>query len=116
MWRKAKVVALPKPGKDYKNSKNYRPIFCYVIPLNCMIMNRIKCQVERKLIHEPAGFRPGKNCTRQVLNLCQHIENGYENKKVSEVVFADLSAAYDTVNHNLLLKKIYEYTNDWHFV
>ncbi|XP_025191711.1 uncharacterized protein LOC112591959 [Melanaphis sacchari] len=55
MWRKAKVVALPKPGKDYKNPKNYRPIslLCHTFKLyERMIMNRIKCQVERKLIPE----------------------------------------------------------------
>ncbi|KAL4098793.1 hypothetical protein QTP88_023329 [Uroleucon formosanum] len=119
MWRKAKVVALPKPGKDYKNPKNYRPIslLCHTFKLyERMIMNRIKRQIERKLIPEQAGFRPGKNCTGQVLNLCQHIEDGYENKKATGVVFVDLSAAYDTVNHNLLLKKIYECTSDWHLV
>lgn len=81
-----------------------------------MIMNRIKCQVERKLIPEQAGFKPGKSSTQQVLNLCQHIEDGYENKKVTGVVFVDLSAAYDTVNHNLLLKKTYGCINDWHLV
>jgi len=66
VWRKAKVVALPKPGKDYKNPKNYRPIFllCHTFKLyERMIMNRIKSQIERKLIPEQAGFKPGKNCT-----------------------------------------------------
>ena len=45
MWRKAKIVALPKPGKDYKNPKNYRPIslLCHTFKLyERMIMNRIK--------------------------------------------------------------------------
>lgn len=115
MWRKAKVVALPKPGKDHKNLKNYRLIslLCHTFKFyECLIMNRIKCQVEKKLIPEQVGVRPGKNCTGQALNLCQHIEDGYENKKVTGVVFVDQSAAYDTVNHNLLLKKIYECTND----
>jgi hypothetical protein len=81
-----------------------------------MIMNRIKEQVERKLITEQAGFRPGKSYTGQVLNLCQHTEDGYENKKVTGVVLVDLTVAYDTANHNLLLKKIYKCTNDWHLV
>jgi hypothetical protein len=53
-------------------------------------MNRIKEQIERKLIVEQAGFRQGKSCTRQVINLCQHIEDGYGNKKVRGVVLVDL--------------------------
>jgi len=112
-------VALLKAGKDYKDPKSYRPIFllCHTFKLyERMIMNRIKEQVERKLIDEQSGFRPGKSCTGQVLNLCQHIDDGYENKKVTGVVLVDLSPAYDMVNHNLLLKKIYKCTNDWHIV
>jgi len=73
-----------------------------------MIMNCIKKQVERKCIAKQAGFRPGKSCTGQVLNLYKYIEDGYENKKITGVVLVVLSAAYDTVNHNLLLKKIYK--------
>lgn len=62
-WRKAKVVALPKPGKDYKDPKSYRSIsvLCHTFKLyGRMIMNRIKVQVERKLIVEQASFRPRK--------------------------------------------------------
>lgn len=77
-----------------------------------MIVNCIKFQVETKHIPGQNGFKSGKTCTGQVLNLCQHIEDGYENKKVTGVVFVDLSTAYDTVNHNLLLININECTND----
>jgi len=66
MWRMKRVMALLKPGNDYKNPKNYRPISLLFHTFKLyepMIMNRIKCQVERKLISEQAGFRPGKNCT-----------------------------------------------------
>lgn len=71
-----------------------------------MIMNRVKRQVETKLIPKQAGFIPGKNCIGQVLNLCQYIEDGYENKKVTGEAFVNLCVAYDIVNHNFQLKKI----------
>jgi len=79
-------------------------------------MNRIKTQIDKQLIPEQAGFRPGKACTGQVLNICQHIEDGFENKKITGAVFIDLTAAYDTVSHNKLLQKVYHYTRDWLFV
>lgn len=113
IWRNVKVAALLKPGKDYKDPKSYRPIYylCHTFKLyelyERIIINRIKEQVKRKLIAKQAGFRPGNSCPGQVLNLCHHIEDGYENKKVTGVVFVDLSAAYDTVNHKILLKNIY---------
>ncbi|XP_050066097.1 uncharacterized protein LOC126555181 [Aphis gossypii] len=65
-----------------------------------------------KLIKEQGGFRPGRSCTGQILGLTQHIENGYEKKKITGVVFIDLTAAYDTVNHNLLISKIKDLTKD----
>lgn len=60
-----------------------------------MIMNRVKKRVETKLIPEQAGSRPDKNRTEQVLNMCQYIEDSYESKNITGVVFVDLSAAYE---------------------
>ena len=59
------------------------------------------------------GFRPGKYCTAQVLNLNQHIEDGFETGKITGIVLIDLSAAYDTVNHRRLLDKVYSMTRDY---
>lgn len=66
--------------------------------------------------HHPqqAGFQPGKSTTSQLLNLTQHIEDGFQKGLVTGAIFVDLSAAYDTVNHRLLLKKILELTKTWH--
>jgi hypothetical protein len=72
--------------------------------------------VDSTLIREQAGFRPGKSCTGQILNLTQTIENDFEKKKVTSVAVIDLTAAYDTVNHKLMLKKLYNITLDYEFV
>ena len=37
------------------------------------------------------------------------IEDGYENKKLVVAASTDLSAAYDTLNHKILLKKLEYY-------
>ena len=66
-----------------------------------MILNRIAPAIEQHLIKEQAGFRSGKSCTSQLLNLTQHIEDGYEEGMITGTAFVDLSAAYDTVNHRL---------------
>ena len=63
---------------------------------------------------EQAGFRSGKSCTSQLLNLTEHIEDGYEKRMITGAVFVDLSAAYDTVNHRRLLSKVLEMTGDVH--
>jgi hypothetical protein len=43
------------------------------------------------------------SCTGKILNLTQLIEDGFERKQITGVAFIDLSAAYDTVNHGLML-------------
>ena len=108
-------MALLKPGKDPSVAKGFRPIslLCHAYKLfERLILNRIAEHVDAKLIPEQAGFRPGKSCTSQLLNLTEHIEDGYEKRLITGAVFVDLSAAYDTVNHRLLLSKVLEMTGD----
>lgn len=45
--------------------------------------------IGNKLIKEQAGFRPGKSCTGQIFNLTQFIETGYEEKKITVIIFID---------------------------
>ena len=116
LWRQARVVALLKPGKDPSSSKSFRPIslLCHLYKLyECLILNRPSPVIEHVIIPEQAGFRPGKSCTAQVLNLTQHIEDGFEIGKITGIVLVDLTAAYDTVNHRRLLEKVYNMTRDY---
>ena len=110
LWRRAKVVALLKPGKDAEIPKSYRPIslLCILYKLyERMIMARISpIIVDEKMSPDQAGFREGRSCCSQVLNLTQYIEDGFELGKITGTVFVDLTAAYDTVNHRLLLLKV----------
>ena len=108
-------MALLKPGKDPSVAKSFRPIslLCRTYKLfERLILNRIAEHVDAKLIPEQAGFRPGKSCTSQLLNLTEHIEDGYEKRLIIGAIFVDLSAAYDTVNHRCLLSKVLEMTGD----
>ena len=77
-----------------------------------MILNKIAPVVEQRLIKEQAGFRCGKLCTSQLLNLTQHIEDGYQRGMITGAAFVDLSAAYDTLNHRILIQKLYNITQD----
>ena len=77
-----------------------------------MILNRHNPITEHTIIKEQAGFRAGKSCTSQLLNLTQYIEDGYEKSLTRGTIFVDQSAAYDTVNHRLLLTKLYGMIED----
>ena len=116
LWRQARVVAILKPGKDPSSPKSFRPIslLSHLYKLyERLILNRLSPIIEHGLIPEQAGFRPGKSCTAQVLNLTQHIEYGFETGKITGIVFVELYAAYDTVNHRRLLDEVYNMTRDY---
>ena len=115
IWGQSKIIAILKPGKDSSIPKNYRPIFllCHTYKLyERMILNRIAPAIKQHLIKEQAGFRSGKSCTSQLLKLTQDIKDGYEEGMITGTAFVDLSAAYDTVNHRLLIQKLYNTTID----
>ena len=95
--------------------KNYRPIsllgHTYTL-YERMILNRIAPVVEQRQIKEQAGSRTEESCTSQLLNLIQHIADGYQRGMIIGAAFVDLSAAYDTVNHRILIQKLYNITLD----
>lgn len=115
-WRKSKVIALLKPGKDPELPSSYRPIslLCHLYKLyERLILNRIQDYLDPKLIPQQAGFRPGKSCTGQILNITEFIEDGFERKEMTGVALIDLTAAYDTINHKTLLTKTYNTLMDY---
>ena len=67
-------------------------------------------------ILEDVGFRPGKKCTGQILNMCEHIEDRYENELLTRPVFVDLAAAYDSVNKRNKEPKLLKLAEDCHLI
>ena len=87
-------------------------IFFFFFSLKRLIPNRIASTIEQQLIKEQTSFRPGKSCISQLLNLIQYIEDGYQEGMITGTAFVDLSAADNTVNHRLLIQKLYNTTKD----
>ena len=100
LWRRAKVVGILKPGKDPANTKSHRPIslLCHTYKLlfEGLVLNRMASLVDQHLIPEQAGFRPGKSCTSQLLNLTQFIEDGYEKGLITGAAFVGLTVGITT--------------------
>ena len=79
----------------------------YVQLYERMILNTIAPVIEQRLIMEQAGFRPGKPCISQLLNMTQNIEDAYHRGMITGAAFVNIYAAYDTVNHILPIHKLY---------
>ncbi len=99
-WHQAKVIAIPKPGKDPNLVASYRPIsllpVCFKL-LECLILHWISPVLEKTVTDEQARFRQGRSTGDQVLALTTYIENGFQLNQKTGTVFLDLTVAYDTV-------------------
>ena len=64
------------------------------------------------------GFRKNFSTAHAIINLTDSIENAFDKNKLACGVFIDLKKAFDTVGHEILLKKLCHYgireiANDW---
>ena len=103
----------------YKNKEkflvtNYRPISLLVTiskVLEKIIYKRtygFLCSTEQ-LYQSQYGFRTGHSCENAISELVGTIVKNKEQKKSTVGVFIDLSKAFDTLNHAMLLQKMERY-------
>ena len=107
----SRVIPILKPGKQDDNIDNFRPIN-NLNPLEKVVEGVIKGQMESFLKDknvvpkEHHRARKAHNTLTAKLNIDENI-NMMRNKQKNVVVLnSDLTAAYDTVDHGLLLTKI----------
>ena len=109
----AKVTPLFKKG-DKTDDDNYRSI-SVLTQINKLfeklIHERMMAFINKNklLSHCQYGFRKGHSTSHGIIHLSESIINSLEKKKVCAVLFIDLKAAFDTVDSNLLLKKLEHY-------
>ena len=119
----SKIIPIYKEKGDKTLSKNFRPI---------SLLSNINKIVE-KIMHKRLygffenqgliyqhqfGFRKQHSTTHALIDLTEDIRQTIDNNKFSCGVFIDLQKAFDTVDHNILLKKLNHYgvrdiTNKW---
>lgn len=106
----ALVIPVHKKG-DTTEMSNYRPIS--LLPsfskiFEAVMKERIvQFMTSNKLLNDiQHGYQVGKSTTTAIFQFTQSIFNTIENESIPLGLFLDLSKAYDTINHEILLNKL----------
>ena len=110
VWKKAKVIPLHKKD-EVIYPKNYRPVA--LLPIASKILERaIFLQLVAYLEHNDLlhpfhhGFRSKHNTSTALLQMVDVWLEALEDQEISAVVMLDMSAAFDVVDHSILLSKL----------
>ena len=110
-WKTAKTILIPKPGKDSREAKNFRPISllsCLGKLLERLLANRISKYMEEKKLFtsSQSGFRSNHMTAEQLLRLSEQCHNAFKNKQVVASLFLDAEAAFDKCWHSGIMYKL----------
>ena len=97
---------------DPQKSKNYRPVS--VLPVVSKVFERLlykqmSLHVEEYLSPYLCGYRKGFSTQQALLSLLERWKNVLDKKGYGGAVLMDLSKAFDTLNHDLLIAKLHAY-------
>ena len=118
----ARVIPLFKNG-DVKEFSNYRPVS--ILPqfskiLEKVFHNRLMSFINDKQIlnNSQFGFRKNMSTALAIIELVEEITTAIDEGKTTVGVFIDLKKAFDTVDHNILVKTLEHYgirglAKDW---
>ena len=107
-WKQASIIPIFKKG-DKKNPSNYRSVS--LLPLFGKILERLAYDqlyqhVSPALCNEQHGFIPRRSC---ITNLAVYLQSAWEaisDGYQTDTIYTDYSAAFQSVNHSLLIHKL----------
>ena len=106
----AEIIPLYKKGEKFY-MENYRPISLLItiskLLEKCVYKRLYGFLDKNKILYKKQyGFRSNHSCEQAIQDLCSHILINKEKELITTVIYLDLSKAFDTLSHELLLKKL----------
>ncbi|XP_078499183.1 uncharacterized protein LOC144754819 [Lissotriton helveticus] len=114
-FKEARVIPLlKKPGADTKNLKIFRPIsqlpfLAKVLEQHVLSSLAHHLEANDLLQFNQAGFRPHHSTELVMLAVLDDLRLRADSKDPCALILLDLSAAFDTVNHELLLSRMSDF-------
>lgn len=111
-WRRARVVFLPKPGKDdYSSPKSYRPI-----SLTSFLLKGLERLVYWYLVENPLegrvfhqyqfAYRPGRSTVDALHTIVTRLEKALFNKEVAIAAFLDIEGAFNNARVSSMVSAV----------
>lgn len=109
-YRQQTIIPIYKKGSKAK-AENYRPVSLtsHLIKMfeRIIRVRLVKFIEENNLItKEQYGFRSGRSCMSQLLHHYENLINILEESGNADVLYLDMSKAFDKVDHQILLRKL----------
>ena len=112
-WKMARVSPIFKAGTK-EDCGNYRPIS--ILSTVAKMFEKLICnQLNKYLVDQnvltkyQSGFREGRSTSSSLLSTTNSWLLNIESGMINGVLFLDLKKAFDTVDHTILLRKLYLY-------
>ena len=109
----AEIVPLHK-GKERDLETNYHPIS--LLTTLSKLLEKIVCSrvytfldCTGQIVSTQYGFRANHSCEQAISHLIGNIIKNVENKQTTIGLFLDLSKAFDTLEHKIVIEKIRRY-------
>ena len=109
-WKIAEVIPIHKDG-DYEQPNNNRPVS--LLPVLSKICKRIVLNqltscltINRPLSAHQSSNKAWHSTETSLINSTDSILKAVDNKKVTAVILLDMSKAFDSINHEILLAKL----------
>lgn len=108
-WKEAIIRPLLKKAGMELICKNYRPVsnlpfLSKLVEKAVLQQTNLHCETNAPLPDYQSAYRPGFSCETALANIVDDILWAFENQEVTQLCLMDLSAAFDTVNHQVLLE------------
>ena len=109
--KNAKVTSVFKKNNPL-NKENYRP--ASVLPIiskvfEKLMQNQINLRTKSFLSYYLCGYRKDFNAQHTLISLIERWRKSLDNKGYGGAVLMDLSKAFDTLSHDLLIAKLHAY-------
>ena len=115
-WKIGYITPMPK-GKAWKNPGDWRPVS--VLPLPSKIIERAvynqlvyHFECNNYLCINQHGFRKGHSTASAIFEYVQFLYDNFDCSNITSSIFVDYSKAFDTIDHDILIKKLLLYKFD----